>query len=268
MFKEIINSSFKELKSFLKKDFHTLSAEEKEIFLKLLENDTRKNVKAEVLKINRLREAEIKELERQKLLWKYEHHYYEKGYSIIAGTDEVGRGPIAGPVVAASVILPLNIRIDGINDSKKLSEKKRVYLNEYIKENAIAYQITEFDSEYIDKINILNASKRAMAKSVASLSVLPELILIDGNQSIPIDLPQISIVKGDSLSFSIAAASILAKVYRDSLMIEYDKRYPEYDFKNNKGYGTEVHYKALDKYGLTPWHRKSFSLEKYEVRND
>lgn len=268
MFEEILTSNLKIIQAFIENEFQKLTENNQNEFINLLQSDGRKNVNLLAKRLLKAREKEIKELERQKLLWKYENYFINQGYSTIAGTDEVGRGPIAGPVVAAAVILPVGLRLDDIDDSKKLSEKKRLYLNEVIKEKAIAYQISEFDSQYIDKTNILNASKLAMAKSVAALSKSPNLILVDGNYSIPIDLPQKFIVKGDSLSVSIAAASILAKVYRDNLMREYDELYPEYDFKGNKGYGTKAHYEAIKKYGLTPWHRRSFSLEAYEVRDD
>ena len=163
--------------------------------------------------------------------------------------------------MACAVILPKGIMIEGINDSKKLSAKKRDYLSEKIKEVALAYHIASIDAEYIDKINILKASQLAMAKAVANLKMPCDMILIDGNQNIPIEIPQQTIIEGDSKSISIAAASIVAKVYRDNLMIEYAKIYPGYGFESHKGYGTKAHYESIKKLGLTPIHRRSFSLE-------
>ena len=186
----------------------------------------------------------------------YENKYQDK---IIAGIDEAGRGPLAGPVVCACVIMPLNNKdlIDGINDSKKLSEKKRELLYEQIIEKAIAYSIVEVDEKTIDEINILNATKLGMKKTLDNLTVKPDIVLIDAVK-LDIDFPQDNIIKGDALSYNIAAASILAKVYRDRLMKNLSEIYPEYNFAKHKGYGTKEHIEALKKYGKCKIHRESF----------
>lgn len=163
-----------------------------------------------------------------------------------------------GPVVAAAVILPKNGMIEGVNDSKKLSEKKREILYDEIIKNAIAVGIGMCDQDVIDEINILNATKKAMCEAINNLNVKPGYVLIDGNQKIDIKVPQDTVVKGDSKSESIAAASIIAKVTRDRIMLEYDKKYPEYGFAKHKGYGTKAHIEAIEKYGITPIHRISF----------
>lgn len=189
----------------------------------------------------------------------YEKEYLSKGCKYIAGIDEAGRGPLAGPVCVASVIMPLDEEniIEGINDSKKLSEKKRDLLYDKIMEKAIAYHIELVDEETIDKINILNATKVGMMVCINELSVKPDIVLIDAVK-IDSDIETVSIIKGDQLSYSIACASILAKVTRDRLMLEIDKEYPEYGFAKHKGYGTKVHIEALKKYGKCPRHRNSF----------
>jgi ribonuclease HII len=191
----------------------------------------------------------------------FERALEEKGYSFIAGVDEVGRGPLAGPVVCAAVIMPLDddLIIEGIDDSKKLSEKKREQLALEIKNRALAYTIVEVDEGKIDEINILEATKLGMKRAVESLSLAPEMVLTDGNMTLDIAYPQHSIVKGDSLSYSIGAASIIAKVHRDHLMDEYAKTYPAYDFEKNKGYGTAAHINAIKEYGLCPIHRRTFT---------
>ncbi len=189
---------------------------------------------------------------------------YEKGIRSIAGVDEVGRGPLAGPVVAAAVILPENFSVLGVDDSKKLSEKKREELFERIKEEAICYAIGLIDNQRIDEINILEATKEAMSQAIEGLSKKPEHILIDALTLKNIDIPQTGIVHGDSTSVSIAAASILAKVTRDRMMGEYEKEYPYYAFAKNKGYGTKAHYAGLDLYGACPLHRESFLRKYYE----
>ena len=178
---------------------------------------------------------------------------------VIAGIDEAGRGPLAGPVVCACVIMPLNKCdvIEGINDSKKLTEKKREGLFEQILDKAIAYSIVAVDEKTIDEINILNATKLGMKKAFESLSVSPDIMLIDAVK-LDIDCQQENIIKGDSLSYNIASASILAKVYRDHLMKEYDEKYPEYQFAKHKGYGTKVHIEMLKTYGESPIHRQTF----------
>ncbi len=186
---------------------------------------------------------------------------YDLKYSgrLVAGIDEAGRGPLAGPVVCACVILPLTSEniIDGINDSKKLSEKKRELLFDKIIEKAISYSIVEVDEKTIDEINILNATKLGMKKALESLKVTPDIVLIDAVK-VDTNLPQENIIKGDAKSYNIAAASILAKVYRDRLMVEMSKKYPEYGFEKHKGYGTKVHVEALKKYGKCEIHRNTF----------
>ena len=187
---------------------------------------------------------------------------YEKKYSnlaLIAGVDEVGRGPLAGPVVCACVIMPMDEDsiIEGINDSKKLSEKKREELYDKIIEKAICYSIAEVDERIIDEINILEATKLCMTKCIKALDVEPEIVLVDALK-LPIDIRQEAVIHGDALSYNIASASIVAKVYRDRKMVEYAKTYPEYGFEKHKGYGTKAHIEALKKYGACPLHRTTF----------
>ena len=188
----------------------------------------------------------------------FETELYNNGINFIAGIDEVGRGPLVGPVVTAAVILPKDFYDERINDSKKLTEKKRELLYDVIMENAISVGIGISSEDVIDEINILNATKRAMLEAVNNLSVKPEYLLIDAVK-LNTDIPQISIIKGDAKSESIAAASIIAKVTRDRMMIELDKIHPEYDFKHNKGYGTKKHIEAIRKYGIIKEHRKTFA---------
>lgn len=193
-----------------------------------------------------------------------EKNAIKKGYKSICGVDEAGRGPLAGPVCAAAVILPTDFYIEGLNDSKKLSEKKREELFDVITENAIAYSINYGTLEEIEQFNILNATFLAMNRSIEGLSVKPDYCLIDGNR-IPkeIKFPCETVIKGDSLSCSIAAASILAKVTRDRLMLEYDKKYPQYGFAKHKGYGTKAHYEAIRNHGVCEIHRLSFLKNVY-----
>ena len=188
----------------------------------------------------------------------YENEAALNGYKIICGVDEAGRGPLAGPVFAAAVILPINKNIDMLNDSKKLSEKKREFLFDIIKEEAVSYAIASSSVEEIDSVNILNATFLAMKRAVDNLKIKPDIALIDGNRLPKLNMPAQAIVKGDSLSASIAAASILAKVQRDRLMKELALKYPEYCFEKHKGYGTALHIDLLKKYGPCPIHRKSF----------
>lgn len=193
---------------------------------------------------------------------KYERELKAKGYKLICGADEVGRGPLAGPVVCAAVIMPtddLSDIIEGVDDSKKLSAKKRESLAENIKEKAIAYRICRVEAEIIDKINILQATRLCMKNAVEGLSVLPDFCITDGNMTLDISVPQTSIIKGDALSYTIGAASIIAKVYRDKLMADYAVQYPGYGFESNVGYGSAAHIEAIKKYGLCPIHRRSFT---------
>jgi len=188
----------------------------------------------------------------------FETELYNNGINFIAGIDEVGRGPLVGPVVTAAVILPKDFYDERINDSKKLTEKKRELLYDVIMENAISVGIGISTEDVIDEINILNATKRAMLEAVNNLNVKPEHLLIDAVK-LNTDIPQTSIIKGDAKSESIAAASIIAKVTRDRMMVELDKIHPEYDFKHNKGYGTKKHIEAIRKYGIIKEHRKTFA---------
>lgn len=189
----------------------------------------------------------------------YERQLMSQGYKYICGVDEVGRGPLAGPVVCAAVIMPLDDIIEGVDDSKKLSAKKRERLSELILKKAVAAKISLVEPEKIDEINILEATKLCMKDAVEKLEIKPDFVLTDGNMKLDISFPQQSIVKGDALSYTIGAASIVAKVYRDNLMDGYAETYPEYGFKSNKGYGTAEHIAAIEKYGLTPAHRRSFT---------
>ena len=190
--------------------------------------------------------------------FEYEQKHYDEGYKAICGVDEAGRGPLCGPVVASAVILPLGLEIEGLNDSKKLSEKKREALFDVICEKAIAYAIAEASPAEIDEINILNASMLAMKRAIEALEIPADFALIDGNCSRGFNIPTETVVKGDAKSCSIAAASILAKVTRDRLLLEYAKEYPEYGFEKHKGYGTKVHIEALKEFGPCEIHRKTF----------
>ena len=187
----------------------------------------------------------------------FERELLANGARLIGGMDEAGRGPLAGPVVAAAVIMPLDSPIEGVDDSKQVSEKKRERLFDEIIEKAVAYKIVAVDEKVIDEINILNATKRAMTECVTGLSVRPDVVLVDAVK-LALEVPTKAIIKGDALSYSIAAASILAKVYRDRLMRDYDALYPEYGFAKHKGYGTKDHIEALRTYGPCPIHRRSF----------
>lgn len=199
-------------------------------------------------------------------LWEYEDGVYAKGYTSVCGVDEAGRGPLAGPVCAAAVILPPNIQIEGLDDSKKLSDKRRRELFPIIKEKAIAYSIAFADHREIDEINILQATYLAMERAINGLSVRPDFALIDGNRSKDFGLSVQTVVHGDSLSASIAAASVLAKVTRDDYMLEMALSYPQYGFEVHKGYGTKVHYEALTAHGPCPIHRMSFLKKFYGTK--
>ena len=191
-------------------------------------------------------------------LWELENEIYAEGFSLICGVDEAGRGPLAGPVYAAAVILPRDAVIEGLNDSKKLTEKKREALFDVITERALTYGIASASVEEIEKLNILNAAFLAMNRAIDKLDPIPELALIDGNRSTGIAMPSRCVVKGDSRCADIAAASILAKVSRDRYMLTLAEKYPQYHFEQHKGYGTKLHYEALREYGPSPEHRPSF----------
>ena len=196
-------------------------------------------------------------------LWNFEHAAMEEGFSLICGVDEAGRGPLAGPVCAAAVILPPDLELEGLNDSKKLSEKRREALYPLICEQALAYGIAFASEQEIDELNILQATFLAMRRAVGQLGQKPDLALVDGNREPDFgDIPVRTIIKGDSRSANIAAASILAKVTRDRFMLEQDAVYPQYGFAVHKGYGTQKHYAALREYGPCPIHRRSF-LKKF-----
>ena len=195
-------------------------------------------------------------------LWNYEHACYDEGYDLVCGVDEAGRGPLAGPVCAAAVILPRDLQIEGLNDSKKLTDKRRRALFDVITAQAVSYGIAFASEQEIDEINILQATFLAMRRALDQLSVRPAIALIDGNRETDFGLPVRTIVKGDSLSANIAAASVLAKVTRDDFMLEQAQRYPQYGFDVHKGYGTRAHYEALWQHGPCPIHRRSF-LKKF-----
>lgn len=200
------------------------------------------------------------ELQRLEELSKYEKEYYSKGYKLICGIDEAGRGPLAGPVVAGAVILPEGCLIEGVNDSKKLSEKKREKLYDEITDNALAWAVGIVDNNVIDEINILEATRRAMKMAIDGLKIKPDYILIDAEKKVDTGgVPYLPIIKGDALSISIASASIIAKVTRDRMMYEYDKIFPVYDFAKHKGYGTKAHIDAIKANGLCMIHRKTFT---------
>ena len=199
-----------------------------------------------------------KEEERLQHMREIEHGLYKKGYKLICGVDEAGRGPLCGPVVAAAVILKPEDKIEGVNDSKKLTEKKREALYDVIMSKALSVGVGISDVDVIEKVNILNATKLAMKQAIQNLNVVPEYVLIDGNQMIDINIEAQTVVSGDAKSESIAAASIIAKVTRDRMLIEWDKQYPQYGFAKHKGYGTKAHIEAIKEYGLCPIHRPSF----------
>lgn len=199
-------------------------------------------------------------------MWNIENEYFSEGVGIICGVDEAGRGPLAGPVCAAAVILPANLELPGLTDSKKLTDKRRRELFPMIKEKAIAYGIGFASEREIDEINILQATFLAMERAIAQLNVCPDLALIDGNREKDFGIPVKTVVKGDSLSANIAAASILAKVSRDDVMMALAEQYPQYGFEIHKGYGTKAHYEALRAYGASPVHRSSFLKKFYESK--
>ena len=226
-----------------------------ELFLRYTEDD-RSGVKNLIAKYRRKKQAYEDELARTESLKVYEHKYEHLGY--VCGIDEVGRGPLAGPVVACAVILPADCDILYLDDSKKLSEKKREELYDVIMEKAVAVGIGMRDHRRIDEINILQATYEAMREAIANLRVTPQILLNDAVTIPEVIIPQVPIIKGDQKSVSIAAASIVAKVTRDRLMCKYDAVAPEYGFKDNKGYGSAAHIEALKKYGPCPIHRRTF----------
>ena len=226
-------------------------------FFKEFEKDSRSGVQKEIEKRKKAIQAEMDENLRLEAMLRYEKELYVQGINLIAGVDEVGRGPLAGPVVAAAVILPQNCKIKGLNDSKKIPKKKHEDIFQAVKEKALAIGIGVMDNHVIDQVNIYEATKLAMKEAIAQLQLKPEHLLIDAME---LDLPisQTSIVKGDANSLSIAAASIVAKVTRDKIMANYDQEFPGYDFSQNAGYGTAKHLEGIAKLGITPIHRTSF----------
>lgn len=198
-------------------------------------------------------------------LYSYERDLIKKGIKLIAGVDEVGRGPLVGPVVTSAVILPLNYKLEGLTDSKKLTEKKRDIFYDIIMQDAISVSIGIKDNDIIDEVNIYEATKLAMMDAINNLSIKPEHVLIDA-MPLDIDIPHTSIIKGDAKSLSIAAASVIAKVTRDRLMYELDKEYPMYNYKKNKGYPTKEHIEAINKYGVTKYYRKSYGPVKEVIK--
>lgn len=191
----------------------------------------------------------------------YERELAERGFKYVCGVDEVGRGPLAGPVVCAAVIMCADSVVEGVDDSKKLTAKKREKLSALIKQNAIAWAICRVEPQTIDEINILQATRLCMKNAVESLSVRPDFVLTDGNMTLDISIPQQSVVGGDAACYSIGAASIIAKVYRDEVMDEYAAQYPAYAFEKNKGYGTAAHISAIKECGICPIHRRSFTTK-------
>ncbi len=240
----------------IKKKFAEASLEQLSDLTAEYESDERDGVQKLVKAAKKKIEAHEKEIARSYKMFAFERKYADNEY--ICGIDEVGRGPLAGPVVAAAVILPKNCDILYLNDSKQLSEKKREELFDEIMEKAVAVGIGMADEKVIDEINILNADYEAMKQAISKLSVTPDILLNDAVTIPGVDIPQIPIIKGDTLSGSIAAASIIAKVTRDKLMVEYDSIYSGYEFAKNKGYGSQFHIEALKKLGPCPIHRKSF----------
>lgn len=242
----------------IKEQLEHCPAAELPALLRALEGDERKGVQRLLEAARKRQAAAEKEAARLEGLLRYERECYARGCTLVAGVDEVGRGSLAGPVVAAAVILPPDCRIAGIDDSKKLSAKKREMLYDVIREEAVSVGIGVVPNARIDEINILQATYEAMRQALAQLSPQPQQILADAVTIPQVAIPQTAIIKGDAKSLSIGAASIIAKVYRDRMMLEYDALYPDYGFAANKGYGSAAHIEAIRRLGLTPLHRRSF----------
>lgn len=255
--KEQIISSTDLTLTEMKRIFQTGSLEEQQKLIELMVEDQRKGAQSFLRQFLKKREKDQAEAQRIRLLWEKERTLAKEGYQYIAGLDEVGRGPLAGPVVAACVILPLECKLPGLNDSKKLSPAEREELAELIMRKAVAWSIGSVDNQEIDRLNILQATKKAMLMAISNIAYKPDYLLIDALE-LESSIAQEGIIQGDSHSASIAAASILAKTYRDSLMVDLDELYPEYGFSVHKGYGTAQHYEALRQYGPCPIHRQSF----------
>ncbi|MFW5998927.1 MAG: ribonuclease HII [Halanaerobiaceae bacterium] len=249
--------TIKQLRNYLKNN-----SVDKNLINKM-QNDSRKGVRQLALRYKKKQKQKEKIKKKWQSMNRKLEELHKKGYSLVAGVDEAGRGPLAGPVVASAVILDPEIPIFGINDSKKLSYKKREELLEIIEDKAIAVGIGKIDNSQIDKINIHNATFLAMKKAINNLNIIPDYILVDGNKKIPeLNIKQEIIIDGDNKINNIAAGSIVAKVTRDKIIEEYHSEFPEYGFKDNKGYGTKKHIDALKKYGPTPLHRFSYSIVK------
>ena len=245
-------TTIKEIKELLA----TVKELDSPVFLEL-EKDTRSGVQKEIIKRKKNIQVELDENLRLEKMLTYEKDLYKQGLTLIAGVDEVGRGPLAGPVVAAAVILPQGCKIKGLNDSKKIPKKKHLEVFQAVQDQTLSIGIGIIDNQVIDQVNIYEATKLAMKEAISQLSLQPQHLLID---AMKLDLPisQTSIIKGDANSLSIAAASIIAKVTRDELMKDYDSQFPGYDFSANAGYGTARHLEGIEKQGITPIHRLSF----------
>lgn len=242
--------------SEIQNEYKNLAEKDYIAFINEYESDERAAIKKLCDTVRKKQDAYEREIERMKVMFTFEREYSD--YQYICGVDEVGRGPLAGPVVAGAVILPKDCSLLYLNDSKQLSEKKREELYDKIMEEAVAAAVGEASPARIDEINILQADYEAMRQAISKLSAKPDLLLNDAVKIPEVDIKQVDIIKGDAKSASIAAASIIAKVTRDRMMVEYDKQYPEYGFASNKGYGSAAHIEALKKYGPTPIHRRSF----------
>lgn len=251
---DISNLSVKEIKEKLE----SIDESSLGLYIQALERDLRTSCHNIAKSLKRKMQLQQNERDRLKKIVIYEQNAWEDGFCFVAGLDEAGRGPLIGPVVAAAVILKPDMDITGIDDSKKLSAVQRERLYEVIVKEAVSYGIGVADHHEIDEINILNATKLAMKRALDAMEIKPDYLLIDALRLPQVELPQKDIIKGDSKSVSIAAASILAKVSRDRMMLELSKKYPQYGFESNKGYGTDVHYNAIREYGLLPEHRRSF----------
>jgi len=255
-------TTIKEIKELLA----TVKELDNPLFLEF-EKDPRSGVQKEINKRKKAIQAELDEDLRLETMLSYEKELYKQGLTLIAGVDEVGRGPLAGPVVAAAVILPKNCKIKGLNDSKKIPKKKHLEIYHAVQDQALAIGIGIKDNHIIDQVNIYEATKLAMKEAISQLSPQPEHLLIDA-MKLELPISQTSIIKGDANSLSIAAASVVAKVTRDNIMKDYDNQYPGYDFTANAGYGTAKHLDGLKKLGVTPIHRISFEPVKSLVAEE
>lgn len=241
----------------IKTELNSCKPSDYPVFMKKYESDSRAGVQNLVARAGKLQEDYLAELERIEAMCIYEKRFSDR-YDIICGVDEAGRGPLAGPVVAGAVILPKDSRILYLNDSKKLSAKKRDELYDVIRAEAVSWAVGIVDQTRIDEINILQATYEAMRQAVSKLTPKPQILLNDAVDIPQLSIPQCPIIKGDAKSVSIAAASIMAKVTRDRMMLEYDAQYPVYGFASHKGYGSQMHIEAIKKYGPSPIHRKTF----------